>query len=99
VTYIAPIYAALIAAGAAALERATLERRWLRSGPIAAIAVAGLAIMPLATPALPLRALLGYQPASFRNSLPINSAGTSSKRRSRARSPLSRPVSAKRPRS
>ena len=63
VYYVAPIYPGLIAVGAVALERATFERRWLRSGAVAAIAAAGLAIMPLATPALPLPALLGYQRA------------------------------------
>ncbi|MGD0473752.1 MAG: glycosyltransferase family 39 protein [Candidatus Velthaea sp.] len=63
VYYMAPIYPGLIAIGAVALERATRDRRWLRSGAIAALAAAGLAIMPLATPALPLPALLHYQHA------------------------------------
>lgn len=61
VYYVAPVYPALIAAGAVAVERATPARVALRGGLIGAIVVAGIAIMPLATPALPLPALLDYQ--------------------------------------
>jgi hypothetical protein len=60
---IAPIYPGLIAVGAVAFEHATRERRWLRSAALTGIAAAGFAIMPLATRALPLPALLGYQRA------------------------------------
>jgi hypothetical protein len=62
VYYVAPIYPALIAAGAVVVEQA-VSAGWMRNGLLAAISVAGLAIMPLATPALPLPALLGYQHA------------------------------------
>ena len=63
VYYVAPIYPGLIAAGAVAVEAMTIRRAGYRAGLIAAIVVAGFAIMPLATPALPLPALLGYQHA------------------------------------
>jgi hypothetical protein len=61
VYYVAPVYPGLIAIGAVAIENATRNRAGLRSGFVIAIAVAGFAIMPLATPALPLPTLLGYQ--------------------------------------
>jgi 4-amino-4-deoxy-L-arabinose transferase-like glycosyltransferase len=61
--YVAPVYPVLIAAGAAAIERLTIGRFVVRSGLTGAIALAGCALMPLATPALPLPALLGYQRA------------------------------------
>jgi 4-amino-4-deoxy-L-arabinose transferase-like glycosyltransferase len=63
VYYVAPAYPALIAVGAVAVERATRAQLRLRAGLAGAVAVAGLALMPLATPALPLPALLGYQHA------------------------------------
>lgn len=63
VYYVAPIYPALVAAGAVAFERATRRRLGYRVALAGAIVVAGLAIMPLATPALPLSALLDYQRA------------------------------------
>jgi hypothetical protein len=63
VYYVAPVYPALIAAGAVAIERATVARLPLRTGLVAAIALAGIAIMPMATPALPLPQLLAYQHA------------------------------------
>lgn len=63
VYYVAPVYPALIAAGAAAFERITRATARYRFALTAAIVVAGVAIMPLATPALPLPALLHYQHA------------------------------------
>ncbi len=63
VYYIAPIYPALIAVGAVVIERALRGRHALRVGLTGALAVAGAALMPLATPALPLPALLAYQRA------------------------------------
>jgi hypothetical protein len=63
VYYVGPSYPMLIAVGAVAIERATRARRLTRAGLTAALVLAGCAIMPLATPALPLKALLGYQHA------------------------------------
>jgi 4-amino-4-deoxy-L-arabinose transferase-like glycosyltransferase len=63
VYYVAPVYPALIAAGAVTVERVTRERAWLRGASVGAIALAGFVIMPLATPVLPLPALLAYQRA------------------------------------
>jgi 4-amino-4-deoxy-L-arabinose transferase-like glycosyltransferase len=63
VYYIAPIYPGLIAAGAVVAERVSERHPGWRGGYVAALAIAGFAIMPLATPALPLPALLGYQHA------------------------------------
>lgn len=63
VYYIAPIYPGLIAAGAVAAERVSVRHTGWRTAFVAALALAGFAIMPLATPALPLPALLGYQRA------------------------------------
>jgi hypothetical protein len=63
VYYVAPIYPALIAAGATAFERLTWRHARYRFALTAGIVFAGLAIMPLATPALPLPALLDYQHA------------------------------------
>ncbi len=61
VYYVAPSYPGLIAVGAVGIERLTAAHRWLRPSLVGAIALAGFAIMPLATPALPLAALLDYQ--------------------------------------
>jgi hypothetical protein len=61
--YTAPVYPALIAAGAVALESLTRSRRMWRIAAPVAIAAGALAIMPEATPALPLPALLVYQHA------------------------------------
>ncbi len=63
VYYIAPVYPGLIVAGAVVAERISARHPGWRSGFVAALAIAGFAIMPLATPALPLPALLGYQHA------------------------------------
>jgi hypothetical protein len=63
VYYIAPIYPGFIAVGAVAVERVTSARRWVRSSLLIGITAAGLAIAPLATPALPLPALISYQRA------------------------------------
>lgn len=63
VYYVAPVYPGFIAVGAVAIERATWARHWLRTGLLVGITAAGFAIMPLATPALPLPALLDYQRA------------------------------------
>lgn len=59
--YMAPIYPALIAAGAAAIGRAFAARPRARIAFAGFVALASLAILPAATPILPLRDYLAYQ--------------------------------------
>jgi len=63
--YLAPAYAALLAAGAVAVERLAQEHRmrWLPGATAATLAIAGLLGAPLALPLLPPARYVAYQQA------------------------------------
>ena len=63
VYYMAPIYAAYMAAGAVVIERALAGRTGWRIAYVSALTALGFVIAPQATPLLPLDAFLTYQHA------------------------------------
>jgi hypothetical protein len=63
--YLAPIYPALLAAGATALERLSQASRWRWTRPtsLALVALSGAALAPLARPLLPVETYVAYAAA------------------------------------